>query len=211
MDLFEQKKENTSLTSLIFNKLRDDILSNKYKLGSRIIEAKVAEELKVSRTPVREALKQLELDGLVDNIPNRGIIVVGITDKDVGDIRTIRIHLEKVAIRWAIERTENIADELKDIFELMEFYTIKNDIEKISELCTLFHSKIYEAADSRYLEQTLKDFQMFIKFQRNKSLKNEGRKEEALEEYKQILEGFIRKDPDFAYEKMLIHMDNARK
>ena len=86
MDLFDQKKENKSLTSLIFDKIREDILNDKYSTGDKIVEAKLADELGVSRTPVREALKQLELDGLVDNIPNRGVVVKGISNQDIYDI-----------------------------------------------------------------------------------------------------------------------------
>ena len=71
MDLFDQKKENKSLTSLIFEKIREDILNGRYVSGDKLVEIKLADELGVSRTPVREALKQLELDGLVDNIPNK--------------------------------------------------------------------------------------------------------------------------------------------
>lgn len=212
MDLFDQKKENKSLTSLIFNKIREDILNDKYKTGDKIVEAKLADELGVSRTPVREALKQLELDGLVDNIPNRGVVVKGISNQDIYDIYTIRVAIEGIAAKWAVERMDDtVVETLIEIYELMEFYTFKKDVDKIFELNTRFHETIYNATKSRYLEQVLTDFQLFIKTTRNKSLKCEGRSEEALIEHKAILEGFIEKNSEKAYQATIAHVENSRK
>ncbi len=212
MDLFDQKKENKSLTSLIFDKIREDILNDKYSTGDKIVEAKLADELGVSRTPVREALKQLELDGLVDNIPNRGVVVKGITNQDIYDIYTIRVAIEGIAARWAVERMDDsVIEDLKEIYDLMEFYTFKNDVDKILELNTKFHEVIYMATKSRYLEQVLLDFQLFIKSTRNKSLKCEGRSDQALLEHKAILDGFIAKDTERAYNATVAHIENSRR
>ncbi|GKT33648.1 GntR family transcriptional regulator, partial [Aduncisulcus paluster] len=162
MDLFDQKKENKSLTSIIFEKIREDILNGMYDPGEKIVEAKLADELGVSRTPVREALKQLELDGLVENIPNRGVIVKGVTAQDIRDIYTIREAIEGIAARWSVERmSQDELDSLKEIYELMEFYTFKKDVDKIFELNTRFHELIYMATNSRFLEHVLRDFQLF--------------------------------------------------
>lgn len=212
MDLFDQKKENKSLTSLIFDKIREDILNDKYHAGDKIVEAKLADELGVSRTPVREALKQLELDGLVDNIPNRGVVVKGISNQDIHDIYTIRVAIEGIAARWAVERMDDkVVEDLKEIYDLMEFYTFKGDLDKIFELNTRFHETIYMATKSRYLEQVLKDFQLFIKSTRNKSLQCTGRSSAALDEHKAILEGFIEKDADKAFEATVRHIESSRK
>lgn len=212
MDLFDQKKENRSLTSIIFDRIREEILNNKYKVGEKIVEAKLAEELGVSRTPVREALKQLELDGLVENIPNRGVVVKGITTQDIADIYTIRMEIEGIAARWCVERMdETHIDTLKEIFELMEFYTFKKDVDKCFELNTKFHETIYMATKSRYLEHVLKDFQIFMKATRIKSLKTEGRMEDSLEEHKLILEALVNKDVPLAVERIKNHINNSRK
>lgn len=197
MDLFDQKKENKSLTSLIFDRIREDILNGRYITGDKLVEIKLADELGVSRTPVREALKQLELDGLVENIPNRGVVVKGISKDDIDDILTIRLCIEGLVGQWAAERV--LEDEIKDleeIYDLMEFYTSKNDVEKIFELNTKFHETLYVAIKSRYLEGMLKDFQLFIKSARNNSLKCDGRMIEALKEHREILEGLKSQDPN---------------
>lgn len=211
-NLFHEKKVNKSLTSMIFEKIREDILIGKYTSGEKIVEAKLAEEFGVSRTPVREALKQLELDGLVDNIPNRGVIVKGISNQDVEDIYTIRIAIEGIAVKWAIERMDdNDLQKLKEIFELMEFYTFKKDIDKIAELNTKFHETIYNATKSRYMEHVLKDFQYFMKTTRYKSLRSPGRIESTLEEHREVLEAFTAKDKEKAAKAILKHVNNSRE
>jgi len=189
MDLFDQKKENKSLTSLIFDKIREDILNGRYISGDKLVEIKLADELGVSRTPVREALKQLELDGLVDNIPNRGVVVKGISREDIDDILTIRLCIEGLVGQWAASRiSDDEIKELEEIYDLMEFYTFKDDVDKLFELNSRFHETLYRATKSRYLEGVLKDFQLFIKSARNSSLKSAGRIHTALKEHKDILD-----------------------
>ncbi|WP_432406131.1 GntR family transcriptional regulator [Wukongibacter sp. M2B1] len=210
--LFNEKKGNKSLTSMIFEKIREDIMMGKYVSGEKIVEAKLAEEFGVSRTPVREALKQLELDGLVDNIPNRGVMVKGISKQDIDDIFAIRIAIEGIAVKWAIERMDDgDLEKLKEIFELMEFYTFKKDLDKIAELNTKFHEFIYNATKSRYLEHVLKDFQFFMKTTRYKSLRSPGRLDSALNEHREVLEAFIQKDIDRAVKAILRHVNNSRE
>lgn len=205
-------KNKKSLTNLIFEKVRDDILNDVYTLGDKLVESKLADELGVSRTPVREALKQLELDGLVESIPNRGVIVKGLSDQDIYDIYSVRISIESIAAELAVERmTPEDLKELADICDLMEFFTMKNDSEKIFELNTQFHEKIYSCTKSRYLEHILKDFQIFIKSTRLESLKTKGRLEIALAEHKAILEAFKNHDKEAAKRAISKHIVSAQK
>lgn len=210
MDLFDQKKENKSLTSLIFEKIREDILNGRYACGDKLVEIKLADELGVSRTPVREALKQLELDGLVDNIPNRGVVVKGITKEDIDDILTIRLCIEGLVGQWAAERITDIEiKQLEEIYDLMEFYSSKKDVDKLFELNTKFHETLYHIAKSRYLEGILNDFQLFIKSARNSSLKVEGRMECALDEHKNIVNALREHDVERTKEALIKHITNS--
>lgn len=212
MDLFDQKKENKSLTSLIFDRIREDILNGRYLTGDKLVEIKLADELGVSRTPVREALKQLELDGLVDNIPNRGVVVKGISQDDIDDILTIRLCIEGLVGQWAAERIlDEEVKELEEIFDLMEFYTSKGDVDKIFELNTKFHETLYKATKSRYLEGVLKDFQLFIKSSRNNSLKTEGRLLTALEEHRNILEAIKDHDRENTRISLVKHISESNE
>ena len=95
----------------------------------------IAKELDISRTPIREALKQLELEGLVESIPNKGVYVKGFSSRDIDDMFEIRLALEGLAIQLAIDRMDDMhLSKIREVYELMEFYTMKQDNEKISQL-----------------------------------------------------------------------------
>ena len=104
---------STSLRTKIFRILENNILKGDYKTGDSLIETKLSNELGVSRTPVREAITQLELEGLVKVIPNKGAVVIGISQKDIGDIYKIRIQIEGMASRWAVK---NLNDDDVEIY-----------------------------------------------------------------------------------------------
>ena len=88
-----------SLSTQVFKKLEQAILTNELKTGDSLNELKISSQLGVSRTPVREAIKQLEYEGLVKTVLNKGAVVVGISEKDIEDIYTIRGYLEQLAVR----------------------------------------------------------------------------------------------------------------
>ncbi|MFV0392861.1 MAG: GntR family transcriptional regulator, partial [Coprobacillaceae bacterium] len=139
--------ENTghgSLGNKIFLYLRDKILNEEYAAGQKLNEVALAKELNISRTPIREALKQLELEGLVKSIPNKGVYVLGFSPRDIDDMLEIRFALEGIAIQLAIERLNDIQlAKIKEVYDLMEFYAHKGDQEKFNELNIAFHESIY--------------------------------------------------------------------
>ena len=145
-------------------------------------------------------------------MPNRGVYVKGITRQDVDDIYTIRMAIEGISVEWAIERmTPEELKRIEEIYELMEFYTSKNDVDKISELNTKFHEAIYKATKSRYLEQILKDFQYYIKNTREKSLKTQGRLQTALDEHKEILENLKVRNKEAARKSLEKHIITSKE
>lgn len=209
-NLFKDEEGKYSLRGKIFSILRQQILDGKYLPGDNLIETKLAEELGVSRTPIREAIRQLELEGLVISIPNKGVIVKGITEKDIEDIYTIRMVLEGLAAKWAAEKiSDDELEKLKNIFELMEFYTSKGDIEQVAKLNTEFHEVIFRATKSGVLQHILTDFQYYVQWARYKSLKTPGRSLKALEEHKLILETFLKHDPSGAENSVTQHIINS--
>lgn len=202
--------EQSSLRSQVFNKIQDDIINGRYEPGDSLVETKLAEELGVSRTPVREAIRQLELEGLVTYIPNKGVYVTGITEQDIEDIYTIRSLVEGLAVRWAIERIE--AHQLKELEEtvgLMEYYTDKGDMEQVTKLDTRFHDIIYDACKSKVLKNTLKNLLRYIKKARLSSLKVPKRAHQALKEHGQILEAFKNHEPEKGERLMIRHISQA--
>ena len=117
-----EEYQDHSLSGRVFQKIREDILNGKYKENDELRENTIGKELGVSRTPVREALRQLELEGLVTIIPNRGAYVTGISQKDIWDIYMIRSHLEGLCARWATEHiTDEQMEKLEEILMLSEF------------------------------------------------------------------------------------------
>lgn len=200
-----------SLRSKIYHRLKNAILDGVYKPGESLIEMKLAKELGVSRTPIREAIRQLELEGLVSSIPNKGVVVEGVTMQDVEDIYDIRKMIEGLAARWAAEKiTDEQLKELKDILDLMEFFTDKENVEKFSELDSKFHEIIFKASNSRPLESVLSNFHHFIQRARLVSVKTKGRIACSLEEHRRIYKALAAHDPDAAEKAMTEHVGYAK-
>lgn len=200
-----------SLRTKIYHRLKNAILDGVYKPGESLIEMKLAKELGVSRTPIREAIRQLELEGLVSSIPNKGVIVEGVSPQDVQDIYTIRRTIEGLAARWAAEKiSDEQLKELRDTLDLMEFYTEKGNVEKLSELDSRFHDVIFQASNSRPLESVLTNFHHFIQRARLVSVKASGRAIHSLKEHQRIYEALAAHDPDAAEKAVINHVGSAR-
>lgn len=194
--------QDYSLRGRVFHTLREDILSGKYKENEELREVSIGEELGVSRTPVREALRQLELEGLVKIIPNKGAYVTGITNKDVADIYAIRSLLEGLCARWATENiTEAQIDQLEEVLLLSEFHSRKKQDEKENHVVALdgsFHEILYEASNSKILHHLLSDFHRYVKIARKTSVEQKDRAEKSIAEHRAILEAIKAKDADLA-------------
>jgi DNA-binding GntR family transcriptional regulator len=206
----EDEYNSVSLRGKVFTQIENDILNGRYEPGESLIEKKLSDELGVSRTPVREAIRQLELEGLVQSIPNKGAIVKGISAKDIEDIYTIRMMIEGLAARWAAEKiTDEELEELKEAFDLEEFYTKKNDTTHLLKFDSRFHEVIFKASKSKPLMQTLSMFHHYVQRARNASLESHERASEALEEHRAILQAIIEKNPEKAEQLTTQHVRNA--
>lgn len=210
---FDVKQEVTdkySLRGRVFHKLRDDILSGKYEEHEELKEVAIGEEMGVSRTPVREAFRQLELEGLIQIIPNKGAYVTGITEKDVKDIYMIRSLLEGLCARWATEHiTKEQMEEMEENVYLARFHAEKGHLDQLTELDNRFHEIMYEACDSKMLEHQLKDFHQYVLRVRKKTLSNANRGPKSNEEHTQIMEAIKSGDADLAEQLANRHMINA--
>lgn len=196
-----------SLGSKIFILLRDRILNESYKCGDKLNELTLAKELKISRTPIREALKQLELEGLVESIPNKGVYVKGFSPRDIDDMFEIRLSLEGLAVSFAIDRMDEVhLAKIKEVFELLEFYTTKGDFDKVNDFNILFHESIYQATQSTYFEQILKDIHYYVSVTSRHSIARPERLESSLLEHRAILEAIIDGDKEEATERIQRHI-----
>lgn len=202
--------ENNSLRGRVFHQLQNDILNGKYQFGENLVETKLSEELGVSRTPIREAIRQLELEGLVKSVPNKGVFVTGITSKDIEDIYTIRMMIEGLAARWASEKiTPEELNELNEAVELEEFYTSRNDTGHLLESDSRFHEIIFRASKSKPLMHTLSTFHQYVQRARNVSLGSPGRAQKVLNEHKAILQAIAGRDAEKAERLTIEHVRNA--
>jgi len=204
-------QNDVSLRNKIYHALKEKILNGEYVQGDALVELKLSEEFGVSRTPIREALRQLELDDLVKSIPNRGVVVSEVSTKDISDVYEMRILIEGLASRWAAETiTDKEKENIKEILDLEEFYTKRDDNKKILEYDGKFHDAIYKASKSNPLNLILKHLHEYIQSARNASLSSEGRADAAFQEHKQIYDAIISGDSKLAEQLTAEHIYLAK-
>ncbi|MCX7951771.1 MAG: GntR family transcriptional regulator [Clostridiales bacterium] len=205
-------EEKQLLRDQIFSSLRRDIIEGKYEKGDILVESEIAKNFGVSRTPIREVLRQLELEGLVESVPNKGVFVQGISQDEIKDIYEIRTVLEGLAGKRAAENiTQEQLELLRETCDLMEFYTEKDNMEKVAKYNTRFHEIIFEASNSRFLKNMLNLLQDYVTKMRRHSLKQPGRAQKALDEHKAILNALENKDSEMASKLLTEHVKNSSK
>ncbi|KRN47426.1 hypothetical protein IV49_GL001555 [Kandleria vitulina DSM 20405] len=208
--IFESGRHG-SLGTQIFELLRDRILNGDYERGDKLNELSLAKELNISRTPIREALKQLELEGLAESIPNKGVYVKGFSPRDIDDMFEIRIQLESLAIKLAIERMDDIHfAKIQEVFELMEFYTMKRDQGKLGELNILYHEMIYQSTQSPYFQELLSDIHYYVSVTSKRALRPIERLDTSLEEHREILNLIKERDAEGAIDVIKTHIKKTQ-
>ena len=201
--------ESKPLREKIADKIRADIIKGVYKNGERLVEPKLAKTLGISRTPIREALRQLEAEGFIEIVPRRGAIVKELTIKDIDDLYAIKANLEGLAARQAvinlteeqIENLININKQFKNIVEKNPSVTdeyLKDNID--------FHNIFIAASDNEKLVDILDGLSK--NFQRLKTMlvSDAGRAATAVKEHKKIIDAFVSKDPDLAEKSVRNHI-----
>lgn len=208
----KESGDKYSLRGKVYDRIREDILNGVYKEHEELKEATLGKMMDVSRTPVREALRQLELEGLVEIIPNKGARVTGITKKDIEDIYQIRYLLEGLSARWATEHvTEEQLDKMEETLYLTEFHAKKGNFTQVYELDSQFHELMYEASGSKLLNHILSDFHMYVTRIRKTSLALDNRSKNSTEEHRAILEAIKERNADKAEECAHIHVKSTIK
>ena len=199
-----------SLRGQVFDKIRSDILNGKYKRWEELVESSIGKELGISRTPVREAIRQLELEGLVQLVPNKGAFVTGISEKDVRDIYLIRARLEGLAARMAAKNiTPELLDAMEETVVLSEYHAKKEHYEQVCEMDSKFHKLLYKASGSRILEHTLTDFHQYVQRVRMASIMKKRRMEKSNDEHDAILTAIREHDEEKAELVATRHISNT--
>jgi len=210
--LHKEVTDKYSLRGRVFNKLREDILSGVFHENDELKENTIGLELGVSRTPVREALRQLELEGLVTIVPNKGAYVTGITSKDMHDIYMIRSYLEGLCAKWACEHiTDAQIEALDEILYLSDFHARRSHHDQLVDLDNKFHDMIYKASGSKILDHVLSDFHHYVERVRKITLSMPGRAAKSSEEHAAILDAIRKRDGELAEALAHEHIMNTIK
>lgn len=202
---------SVSLAEQVFLRLENEILSGKYPIGAVLTETKLAGDLGVSRTPIREALQRLEQEHLVET-GTKGILIIGVSRKDLEDIFAVRLRVEGLAARAAAERMSEAAlEELREALELQEFYVPRKDPEHVRGMDSRFHQLIYRGCGSTVLADVLLPLHRKVQKYRRVSVEDSGRAAESAAEHRSIYEAIAAHDPDGAERAMLTHIENAAR
>ena len=198
-----------SLADQVFEHLETDILSGKYQKGENLTESKLCLELGVSRTPIREALRRLEQEHLIEESP-KGMVVVGISDKDLADIFEIRAALEGKAAELAAKNyTEEQINIVREALEFQEFYLSKQDPDRIKSMDSRFHETIYKMSGSTIFYDVLMPLHKKILKYRKASVTDKGRASASVAEHRAIYEAILAHDSDLASRLISEHLKNA--
>ena len=199
-----------SIADQVFEVLELNILSGQYERGELLTEIRLSEQLGVSRTPIREALRRLEQEHIIEST-SKGVKVIGISREDIADICAIRLRLEGLAARWAAERAdESGIAQLKEIVELQEFYTQKEDPDSIKNADSRFHQTIYALCGSTCMRDTLEPLHRKLLKYRRVSVSRQSRAQKSLEEHRAIYQAIADHDGEKAERLTVLHVENAR-
>lgn len=201
--------EYLPLRDVVFNTLRQAILRGELKPGERLMEIQLANKLGVSRTPIREAIRKLELAGLVLMIPRKGAEVAEITEKNMRDVLEVRKALEELAVQLACDKiTKEEIEEMKKAAEDFKKILKSKDITEIAEADVRFHDIIYMATDNQKLIQLLNNLREQMYRYRVEYLKREEAHPQLIAEHAAIIEYISKGEKKAATDIMCKHIDN---
>lgn len=198
------------LRDVVFHTLRDAILHGVLQPGERLMEIKLANRMGVSRTPIREAIRMLELEGLVIMVPRKGAQVAQITEKDLKDVLEVRMGLEELAVKFACQRiTPKQLKELKraaEEFEEQVNTVEEDDITALAKADVKFHDLIYKATDNQRLVQLLNNLREQMYRYRIEYLKDVEIRKSLIEEHNGIRKALEMHDESAAYQYTIVHI-----
>ena len=202
--------KSTSLADQVFDKLENDIIQGVYPKGEILTELKLVEQLGVSRTPIRDALRRLEQERLIADT-GKGSLVLGITDDDLLDIMNIRERIEGLVAYYAAKNItpEGIA-ELKHLTDLQDFYFTKWDTERLRQVDDEFHDAICRLSNRTVISDTLTPLHRKTRRYRRIAMEDRARTTQTTKEHFEIYQAIASGDADLAKKLMKQHIVNAK-
>ena len=212
MNLEMEMDEYLPLRDVVFNTLRRAILKGELKPGERLMEITLADKLGVSRTPIREAIRKLELEGLVVMAPRKGAKVASITERDLNDVLEVRKGMEVLAISLACKRiTGEELEKLETLEQSFQKLIESGNLTELAEMDVKFHDTIYQATNNQRLVQLLNNLREQMYRYRMEYLKDIAVRRTLAEEHKAICRALRERDEQQAEEYVSIHIDNQQK
>ena len=203
--------KSVSLADQVFERLENDIILGVYPRGEILTELKLVDQLGVSRTPIREALRRLEQEHLIEDT-GKGSLVLGITEEDLEDIMNIRHHIEALAAYYAtINMTPEGLKELSHIMDLQDFYYGKWDVEHLRHADDAFHDAICAMSKRNVIMDTLIPLHRKTRRYRKIAMENKWRTENTLAEHHGIFDAIKAGDAELARERTARHIENAKQ
>ena len=203
--------KTTSLADQVFEKLENDIIQGIYPRGELLTELKLVEQLGVSRTPIREALRRLEQERLIEDT-GKGSRVLGITVEDLEDIMNIRQRIEGLAAYYAtVNLTEEGLKELSHIVDLQEFYFSKRDKEHLRQVDDAFHDMICTLSGRSVISDTLIPLMRKTRRYRRVAIDNWERTTNTMNEHKAIFHAIASRNAELAQELATDHIFHAKQ
>lgn len=201
--------KTVSLADQVFEHIETDILLGKYQRGEILTESRLSAELGVSRTPIREALRRLLQENLIEE-SGKGSVVIGITENDLADIFLVRSKLESLAVEIAVAKaTDEDVEKLKEVVELQEFYTSKQDADHIKSMDNKFHEMLYRIGGSTIFYEILVPLHKKIQKYRKASVESRSRATASVKEHRDIYEAIAERNTERASCLALEHINNA--
>ena len=203
--------KSTSLADQVYDRLENDIIQGVYPKGEILTELKLVEHLGVSRTPIRDALRRLEHERLIEDV-GKGSRVVGITHDDVLDIMNIRWHLEALAAHYAtINMTAEGLDELAHIVDLQDFYYTKWDVEHLRQADDDFHEAIAQLSKRTVIKDTLLPLHRKTRRYRKIAMEDRDRAAQTLREHREIFNAICSGNAQLASKLSSQHIEHAKE
>lgn len=197
------------LRDVVFNTLREAILKGDLKPGERLMELQLAAKLGVSRTPIREAIRMLEQEGLAVTTPRKGAEVAKMTLKDMEDVLEIRASLDELASQVATVRiTDEQLVRLKERKQDFEISLKSGNVKMIAEADVKFHDVIYEATNNPKLVSMLNNLREQIYRYRIEYLKDTDKYPTLIKEHEEIYQSLLAHDEEAALKATIVHVEN---
>ncbi len=210
MDIMQQNmNEYLPLRDVVFNTLRQAILTGELKPGERLMEIHLADRLGVSRTPIREAIRKLELEGLVVMIPRKGAQVAKITEKNLKDVLEVRRALDTLAVRLACKRMdETYKKQLREACDEFAKVVKCSNTKDITEADVRFHDIINQSTGNDRLIQLVNNLAEQMYRYRLEYIKDAAYHKRLVDEHEEIYNAIMEQDEERAAKAVVVHIDN---